>query len=107
MGPDVESHLRVDVRVGNALLSVEPGHRTFLRSIYWAVIAASIVVGLYDGSEDPPMDVVVREAGTSHIVFRDGPHMGIDSAYPVLEVFADEIRVSGLEGFLALRQDHG
>ena len=95
---------KADVRVGDAVLSIEKGHRTIIRRIYWAVLAASIVVGLYDGSDDPPMDVVVKDAKTSRIVYRDGPHLGIDSAYAVLEVLADAIRTSGLEQFLADRQ---
>jgi hypothetical protein len=95
---------KADVRVGGAVLSIEKGHRTLIRRIYWSILAASIVLGLYDGSEDPPMDVVVKDARTSRIVYRDGPHFGVDSAYAVLEVYADEIRGSGLDRFLGIRQ---
>ena len=90
--------------MGDAVLSIEKGHRTLIRRIYWAILAASIAVGLYDGSDDPPMDVVVTDARTSQVVYRDGPHFGIDSAYAVLEVFADAIRASGLKQFLADHQ---
>ena len=49
---------KADVRVGDAVLSIEKGHHTFIRSIYWAILAASIVVGLYDGSDAvPPWEI--------------------------------------------------
>ena len=62
---------KADVRVGGAILSIEKAHRTLVRRIYWAVVAASMLVGLYDGSDDPPMDVVVTDAKTMRIVYRD------------------------------------
>jgi hypothetical protein len=46
------------------------------------------------------MDVVVTDAKTSRIVYRDGPYFGIDSAYAMLESIAGTIRQSGLEQFL-------
>jgi hypothetical protein len=92
---------KADVRVGGAILSIEKAHRSLVRRIYWIVIAAAIAVGFYDGSDDPPMDVVVTDAKTSGVVYRDGPYFGIDSAYAMLESIAGTIRQSGLERFLA------
>ena len=96
------------VAVGGALLSLEKAN-VILRLFYWVASAIAIAFGLHDGSDYPPLEVVVKDARTSHVVLRDGPHMGIDSAYPVLELFAEEIEESGLEQFLAGRRQrvHG
>ena len=59
------------VAVGGALLSLEKAN--VIQAVYWVASAIAIAFGLHDRSDYPPLEVVVKDARTSHVVLRYGP----------------------------------